>query len=46
MEFMSLLSKDLTYISNEVYEKRDLEIREVKAMLVSLTKTVRNAPNS
>ncbi len=42
-EYYLLLAKDLTYISNEIYEMRDYEIREVKAMLVSLIKTVRNS---
>lgn len=45
-EYYLLLSKDLTYISDEIYQKRDSEIREVKAMLVSLIKTVRNSQNS
>jgi len=45
-EYYLLLSRDLAYISNEVYEERDSEIREVKAMLVALIKTVRNSQNS
>ena len=42
-EYYLLLARDLAYISPAIYEVRDQEIREVKAMLVSLIKTVRNA---
>jgi four helix bundle protein len=41
-EYYLLLSKDLNYISIEVFEARNLEIREIKAMLISLIKKVRN----
>lgn len=41
-EYYMLLAKDLDYITASVYEKRDQEIREIKAMLISLIKTVRN----
>ncbi|WAC11714.1 four helix bundle protein [Dyadobacter pollutisoli] len=41
-EYYLLLSKDLQYITNEIFELRNLEIKEIKAMLVSLIKTVRN----
>ena len=40
-EYYLLLSKDLRYISIEVFEKRNLEIREIKAMLISLIKKIR-----
>jgi four helix bundle protein len=42
-EYYLLLSKDLKYISNEIFEKRNLEIKEIKAMLISLIKTVRSS---
>ncbi|MCF0053044.1 four helix bundle protein [Dyadobacter sp. LJ53] len=45
-EYYLLLSKDLQYISNETFELRDLEIKEIKAMLISLIKTVRNISNT
>ncbi|WP_221394409.1 four helix bundle protein [Dyadobacter sp. NIV53] len=41
-EYYLLLSKDLNYISIEVFERRNLEIKEIKAMLISLIKKVRN----
>lgn len=41
-EYYLLLSKDLQYITNEVFESRNAEIKEIKAMLVSLIKKVRN----
>ena len=41
-EYYLLLSKDLHYISIEIFEKRNSEIREIKAMLISLIKRVRN----
>jgi four helix bundle protein len=41
-EYYLLLSKDLHYISIEIFEKRNSEIREIKAMLISLIKKVRN----
>jgi four helix bundle protein len=40
--YYMLLAKDLDYITASVYEQRDKEIREIKAMLISLIKTVRN----
>lgn len=42
-EYYLLLSRDLHYITNEVFEHRDLEIKEIKAMLISLIKTVRSS---
>jgi four helix bundle protein len=41
-EYYLLLGKDLNYISIEIFEKRNSEIREIKAMLISLIKKVRN----
>jgi four helix bundle protein len=41
-EYYLLLSKDLQYISNEIFESRNHEIKEIKAMLISLIKTVRS----
>ncbi len=42
-EYYLLLAKDLTYISEHEYYCRNAEIQEVKAMLISLIKTVRNS---
>lgn len=44
-EYYLLLSRDLTYISNQEYENQNAELQEVKAMLISLIKTVRNSQN-
>lgn len=42
-EYYLLLAKDLQYISNEIFESRNQEIKEIKAMLISLIKTVRSS---
>ncbi len=42
-EYYLLLSRDLSYITSEVFESRDLEIKEIKSMLISLIKTVRSS---
>lgn len=42
-EYYLLLSRDLRYISNEIFESRSLEIKEIKAMLISLIKTIRSS---
>ena len=42
-EYYLLLARDLRYITNEVFEIRDLEIKEIKAMLISLIKTIRSS---
>jgi four helix bundle protein len=42
-EYYLLLAKDLGYIPLHVFEMRDHEVREIKAMLVSLIKSVRNS---
>lgn len=42
-EYYLLLSRDLNYITNEAFESRDMEIKEIKAMLISLIKTVRSS---
>lgn len=42
-EYYLLLSKDLQYIPDDVFERRNLEIKEIKAMLISLIKTVRSS---
>ncbi|GHB77870.1 four helix bundle protein [Persicitalea jodogahamensis] len=42
-EYYILLAKDLAYISIQDFQKSDDKTREVKAMLVSLIKTVRNS---
>lgn len=39
-EYYLLLSKDLQYISDDVFERRN---REIKAMLISLIKTIRSS---
>jgi four helix bundle protein len=41
-EYYLLLSKDLQYITAEIFMSRDSEIKEIKAMLVALIKKVRN----
>ena len=45
-EYYLLLSKDLNYISLEMFDKRNSEIREIKAMLISLIKKIRNPQNN
>lgn len=45
-EYYLLLSKDLNYISIEMFDKRNSEIREIKAMLISLIKKIRNPQNN
>ena len=42
-EYYLLLSKDLKYITIETFEMRNSEIKEIKAMLVSLIKKVRSS---
>lgn len=45
-EYYLLLSKDLNYISIETFERRNSEIKEIKAMLISLIKKIRNPQHS
>jgi len=45
-EYYLLLSKDLNYISIKMFDKRNSEIREIKAMLISLIKKIRNPQNN
>ena len=45
-EYYLLLSKDLNYISIEMFDKRNSEIREIKGMLISLIKKIRNPQNN
>ena len=42
-EYYALLAKDLTYISESDFDHLDSSIKEVKAMLVALIKTVRTS---
>jgi four helix bundle protein len=41
-EYYNLLSRDLAYISVHDYKLMDEQLREIKAMLIALIKTVRN----
>ena len=41
LEYSCLLSKDLDYINKELYTKVNLQINEVKAMLIGLIKALR-----
>lgn len=41
LEYCCLLSKDLSYIDQELYQKTNQLINEVKAMLIGLIKTLR-----
>ncbi|MBB6003228.1 four helix bundle protein [Arcicella rosea] len=41
-EYYNLLSRDLAYISEHDYKLMDEQLREIKAMLIALIKTVRN----
>jgi len=41
LEYCCLLCKDLTYIDQELYQKTNLLINEVKAMLIGLIKVLR-----
>jgi len=41
-EYYLLLAKDLQYITTEIFAARNSEIKEIKAMLVSLIKKVRS----
>jgi len=41
LEYCCLLSKDLSYIDEELYQKTNLLINEVKAMLIGLIKKLR-----
>ncbi len=41
VEYLLLLSKDLSFINNETYIQLEKEINEIKAMLISLIKKVR-----
>lgn len=40
-EYVTLLIKDLNYISEELYRETDNKINEVKAMLIGLLKKIR-----
>lgn len=41
LDYFMLLSKDLNYISTEIYHKAEKGIGEIKAMLISLLSKVR-----
>jgi four helix bundle protein len=41
VEYLNFLSFELEYISKEEYQKLDQDINEVKAMLISLIKKIR-----
>lgn len=41
LEYCCLLSKDLSYFEEELYQKTNQLINEVKAMLIGLIKTLR-----
>lgn len=41
-EYFLLLSKDLGFLSIEIYQKLDAQINEIKAMLIGLIKKVRD----
>jgi four helix bundle protein len=43
VEYLILLSKDLGFLNIELYDIHTKEINEIKAMLISLIKKVRNA---
>jgi four helix bundle protein len=45
-EYYMLLSKDLQYITSQTFEEKNGNLKEIKAMLVSLIKTVRSTRNS
>lgn len=41
LEYACLLSKDLNYLNDSIYQDIDKKINEVKAMLIGLIKTLR-----
>jgi four helix bundle protein len=41
VEYLSFLSKELTYVSDNHYDEINVKINEVKAMLIALIKKVR-----
>lgn len=41
VEYLLLLSKDLSFINNESYIQLEKDVNEIKAMLISLIKKVR-----
>jgi len=43
IEYFLLLSKDLKYLSSESFEELNCKINEIKAMLISLIKRVRES---
>ncbi|MCE7061727.1 four helix bundle protein [Dyadobacter sp. CY343] len=45
-EYYILLSKDLEYITSQTFDERNNDLKEIKAMLISLIKTVRASRNT